>query len=64
MKESNKKVIIPKPEPKLKKVPSGPLREKTRTINKIVSSVGKVLQKKRLYRYKHNKHCKRSQSKP
>lgn len=37
---------IPKPEPKLKKVPSGPIREKTRTINKIISSVGKVLQKK------------------
>lgn len=46
MKQDNKKANIPKPEPKLKKVPSGPIREKTRTINKIVSSVGKVLQKK------------------
>ncbi len=46
MKQNNKKAIIPKPEPKLKKVPSGPIREKTRTINRIVSSVGKVLQKK------------------
>lgn len=46
MKQSDKKANIPKPEPKLKKVPSGPIREKTRTINKIISSVGKVLQKK------------------
>ena len=39
------KSVVPQPEPKLKKVPSGPVREKTRTINKLISSVGKVLQK-------------------
>ncbi|HZH72240.1 MAG TPA: TetR/AcrR family transcriptional regulator [Mariniphaga sp.] len=46
MKQKEKQTIVPKSEPKLKKTPSGPIREKTRTINKIISSVGKVLQKK------------------
>lgn len=46
MKKNNQKPVIPTPEPKLKKIPSGPIREKTRTINKILTSVGKVLQKK------------------
>lgn len=46
MKQSKKEAAIPKPEPKLKKVPSGSIRDKTRTMNKLIASVGKVLQKK------------------
>lgn len=46
MNQNKKKVDIPKPEPKLKKVPSGSVRDKTRTINKLIAAVGKVLQKK------------------
>jgi len=46
MRHSKAQTITPQPEPKLKKVPSGPVREKTRTMNKLILAVGKVLQKK------------------
>lgn len=46
MKQEKKKTVIPQPEPKLKKVPSGSIRDKARTMNKLITAVGRVLQKK------------------
>jgi len=46
MKKGINTIDIPRPEAKLKKIPSGPLREKNRTTNKIIFAVGKVLEKK------------------